>query len=141
MHFENVHVNHYSKCVCANLIFHSYPSLLSLSESLQPIIAKTETKPAFNFDSVRQVLSPHYAPCKGIRIPESRKCCLRKPDCDEVLLVESGIPGFGIRNPAQEISPTIRLRNLSSIDKESRIHGSDPESKTVLDSLIWGDTF
>ena len=55
MHFENV--NHYnSKCVCANLIFHSYPSLLSLSESFQPIVAKTETKHAFNFDSVRQVL-------------------------------------------------------------------------------------
>ena len=56
MHFENVHVNHYSKFVCANLIFHSYPSLLSRSESFQPIVAKTETKHAFNFDSVRQVL-------------------------------------------------------------------------------------
>ena len=36
-----------------------------------------------------------FAPCKGIRIPESRI----------FLLVESGILGFGIRNPA------VRIRN------------------------------
>ena len=37
------------------------------------------------------------APCKGIRIPESRN----------FLLVESGILGFEIRNPAQGIrNPT-----------------------------------
>ena len=36
-----------------------------------------------------------FAPCKGIRIPESRN----------FLLVESGILGFGIRNPA------LRIRN------------------------------
>ena len=35
------------------------------------------------------------APCKGIRIPESKN----------FLLVESGILGFGIRNPA------LRIRN------------------------------
>ena len=39
-----------------------------------------------------------FAPCKGIWIPKSRK----------ILLVDSGISEFGIRNP-------------SSIDKESRI--------------------
>ena len=37
----------------------------------------------------------HLAPCKGIRIPESRN----------FLLLESGILGFGIRNPA------LRIRN------------------------------
>ena len=38
-----------------------------------------------------------FAPCKGIRIPESRN----------FLLVESGILGFGIRNPALGIrNPT-----------------------------------
>ena len=38
-----------------------------------------------------------FAPCKGIRIPESRN----------FLLVESGIQGFGIRNPAPGIrNPT-----------------------------------
>ena len=37
----------------------------------------------------------HLAPCKGIRIPESRN----------FLLVESGILGFGIWNPA------LRIRN------------------------------
>ena len=37
-----------------------------------------------------QAAQAHVAPCKVIRIPESRK----------FLLVESGILGFGIQNPA-----------------------------------------
>ena len=40
-------------------------------------------------------VEPHLAPCKGIQILESRN----------FLLVESGILGFGIRNPA------LRIRN------------------------------
>ena len=91
-------------------------------------------------------ISPHVREY-GFRNPENVACENR--NVTKFCLLESGIPGFGIRNPAQEISPTIRLRDLSSIDKESRIHGSESriqdclgsESRTVLDSLIWGDTF
>ena len=43
----------------------------------------------------RAAFALQFAPCKGIRIPESRN----------FLLVESGILGFGIRNPA------LRIRN------------------------------
>ena len=64
-----------------------------------------------------------FTPYKGNRIPESEK----------LLLLESGILGFGIQNP----SSTDRL--------ESNIWNPEfaawnPESKTVLDSLTWGDT-
>ena len=42
------------------------------------------------------------APCKGIRIPES----------GNFLLLESGILGFGIRNPALGIrNPALGIRN------------------------------
>ena len=72
-----------------------------------------------------------------------------------LLLVDFGILGFGfwnltlgfrnsapgIRNPA-----AIGIRNPSSTDKESgiqyvesRIHSVNPESKTFLDYLIWGE--
>ena len=50
---------------------------------------------------------------KGIQILE----------CDKILLVESGILGFGIRNTAR--NPT---------------NDWNPESKTVLDSVAWGDS-
>ena len=48
--------------------------------------------------SIQQMVgNPRLAPCKGIRIPESRN----------FLLVQSGILGFGIRNPALGIrNPT-----------------------------------
>ena len=48
-----------------------------------------------NFQYGTQFLIVCLAPCKGIRIPESRN----------FLLLESGILGFGIRNPA------LRIRN------------------------------
>ena len=49
-----------------------------------------------------------FAPCKGIRIPESRN----------FLLVESGILGFGIRNPALGIrNPTKDWNPESSLLK------------------------
>ena len=96
MHFEDV--NHYSKCVCANLIFHSYPSLLSLSESFQPIIAKRETKPAFNFRSGKSCshISPHVREY-GFRNPENVACENRNVTkfCFwnlESRALESGIP-------------------------------------------------
>ena len=50
----------------------------------------------FNMDNfLRTALNDTFAPCKGIRIPESTN----------FLLVESGILGFGIQNPA------LRIRN------------------------------
>ena len=41
-----------------------------------------------------------------------------------------------IRNRANDWNPE---SGIQSTDKDSRIHGVDPESKTVLDSLTWGD--
>ena len=49
----------------------------------------------------------------------------RNPDSGKILLMESGIPGFGIRNTAQGIANPNNEWN--------------PESKTVLDFLTWGD--
>jgi len=78
------------------------------------------------------ILDQSFAPCKGILIPESKK----------FLPVESGILGFGIWNTAQGIgNPT------KDWDPESTFHGQrnlestawSPESKTVLDSLTWGE--
>ena len=68
------------------------------------------------------------APWKGTRIPVSVK----------VLPVESGILGFGIRNTAQGIQNSCNnwFQNPSFTDKD----WNPPESKTVLDSLTWGDT-
>ena len=62
--------------------------------------------------------------------------------------MESGILGFGIWNVAKESGTSLKIgiRNPSSTDKKT---GSstwnpesmawNPESKTVLDSLTWGD--
>ena len=80
------------------------------------------------------------APYQGIRIPESRK----------ILLIKFEILGFGIRSTAQGI------RNPTDIwNPEFKFYGQilesstwspestrwNPESKTVLDSLTWGDSF
>ena len=59
------------------------------------------------------------APCKGLRTPESGKFLLVESRIREVYLVESGIPGFGIRDIAQGIQ--IGIRNPSSTDEESEI--------------------
>ena len=72
--------------------------------------------------------------CKGIQIPESEK----------VLLVKSGILGFGIWNTAQGIgNPSKGLESRIQIPLkktgikclESGIHGVE----SVLDSLTYGD--
>ena len=64
------------------------------------------------------------APCKGIRIPESSK----------FLLVEWGILDVGIQNTAQGIrNPLmIRIRNPSSTDNESGIHGIESRIQECL---------
>ena len=65
-----------------------------------------------------------------------------------ILLMESGIPGFGIRNTAQGIwNPTNDWNSESKFywqipesgtwNPESTVR--NPESKTVLDSLPWGN--
>ena len=55
------------------------------------------------------IVSRAFAPCKGIRIPESRN----------FLLVESGILGFGIRNPALGIrNPTKDWNPESKLPKD-----------------------
>ena len=38
----------------------------------------------------------YFAPCKGIRIPEFGKFLLVDPESGKILLMESGIKGFGI---------------------------------------------
>ena len=48
----------------------------------------------------------YFAPCKDIRIPESGKFLLVDPESGKILLMESGIQGFGIRNTV-----SIPLRN------------------------------
>ena len=82
-----------------------------------------------------------FTPCKGIWIPESGKFF------GKLLLVESAILGFGIRNTAQGIrNPlTIRIQNSSSTDKKSECStrnqestALNPGSKTVLDFLTQG---
>ena len=63
-----------------------------------------------------------FAPCKGIWIPGSGKFF------GKLLLVESGILGFGIWNTAQGIrNPlTIGIQNSSSTDKESESSTRNP---------------
>ena len=66
---------------------------------------------------------------------------MRIPESWKFLLVESGILGFGNRNPIQGIHMiplTIGIRNPSSSVKNWNLPEStvcNPESKTVLDSL------
>ena len=64
-----------------------------------------------------------FSPCRGIRILNP----------GTFLLVESENLGFGIRNTVQGFrNPrSIGIRNPSSIDKESGIHGVESRSKTV----------
>ena len=67
------------------------------------------------------------APCKGNRIPESGK----------FLLVESGILGFGIRNPTNDWNPESKFywQRLESSTWNPESMTWYPESKSVLGSL------
>ena len=63
------------------------------------------------------------ATCNGLRNPENfclwnpecGKICLWNPESGKILLVESGLLGFGIRNPTINWNPDIQ--NPSSTDK------------------------
>ena len=72
------------------------PSFGNCWNTMTILMSPTDHFPYVNSKVVYQPVG-YVAPCKGIRIPESRN----------FLLVESGILGFGIRNPAQGIrNPT-----------------------------------
>ena len=82
------------------------------------------------------------------RISESRKSLLVEPNprIREIALVEFGILGFGIRIQLKEsgIPLTIGIQSPNFTDNESGIQFLEsttwnPESKTVLGSLTWGD--
>ena len=92
-----------------------------------------------------------FAPCKGIRILESGifslfvKCGIR--EIQELCNPESLATESGTQLKESGVPLTIWIQNTSSTNKESEIqffqsgiHGEDPESKTVLDSLAWSDT-
>ena len=73
--------------------------------------------------------------------------CKRLPESSKFLLLESGIQRtgiwnpqwFGIRNPLwYGIEIYYGVRNPESWNPESR--GWDPESRTFMDSLSWGET-
>jgi len=67
------------------------------------------------------------APFKGIGIPESGK----------FLLAESGILGFGFRNPTNDWNPESKFHRKILQKKKKNPESTVwiPESKTVLDSL------
>ena len=71
-----------------------------------------------------------------IRNPENFSCGIWNPG---IFLVESEILGFGVRNKAQ----LIRTLVMIGIRNPLKFHWQkirNPESKTVLDYLTWGDT-
>ena len=70
------------------------------------------------------------------------------PKTGKILLMASGIPGFGIRNTAHGIRNPTNDWNPESKFHWQRLESStwnlesttwNPESKTVLDSLPWGE--
>ena len=75
----------------------------------------------------------YFAQCKGFRNPE--KFCLRNP---EPWALESAV-----QLKESEILQRNGIQNPSCTDKDWNLESTawNPESKTVLDSLIWGDLF
>ena len=82
-----------------------------------------------------------FAPCKGIRIPESKKLL------PVAWNPESGIQGFGIqntaqgiRNPSKDWNPQSKfhLQRLKCSTWESGIYGVEFRIQD-LDSLTWGE--
>ena len=68
---------------------------------------------------------------------------LFRPSIRKFLFVESGILGFGTRNPAQGFQNLANNWNPESKSYWQRIRNPcstwNPESKTVLDYLTWGE--
>ena len=90
----------------------------------------------------------YFAPRKDIRIPESGKLLLVGSGIRENFDIESGIQGFGIQNRAQVPYQGMKSRIQVPLEKTGIQHPEswietmewDPESKTVLYSLTWGDS-
>ena len=97
-------------------------------------------------EQVRKYLtstSPHVR-VSGFRNLEN--FCLKDPESRKILLMESGIQGFGIQNKAQVPHLGMKSRIQVPLEKtgiqqpESRILEWDPESKTVSYSLKRSDS-
>ena len=95
----------------------------------------------------QHTLQQNLAPCKGIRIPESTNFSLLK---SRILGFRIRNPSLGIQNPTEKKkkelaekkkkngSPAfLGIRNPLSWNPESTVW--NPESKTVTDSLTWGE--
>ena len=92
---------------------------------------KTKKTLLIKYSALKTSSDYFFASCKGIRIPGSEK----------LLLVESGILGFGIRNVAQGIRNLTEHWNPESRTRDPESTAWNPESKTALDSVTWGDLF
>ena len=81
--------------------------------------------------------SPHVSEC-AFRNP--RNFCWWNPESGK-LLVESGILGFGTRNPSKDLNPEPKFywQRPESSTWNPEFTAWNPESKTVLDSLTWDD--
>ena len=82
----------------------------------------------FNFQSLR---------VRKSGFQNAGKVCLWNPESGKILLIESGIQG--IRNLTKRLESRIRVpltkTGIQYLESESMVW--NPESKTVLDSLIW----
>ena len=92
---------------------------------------KTKKTLLIKYSTLKTSSDYFFASCKGIRIRGSEK----------LLLVESGILGFGIRNVAQGIRNLTEDWNPESSTRDLESTAWNPESKTALDSVTWGDLF
>ena len=81
--------------------------------------------------------SPRLREC-GFRNPIN--FCWWNPESGK-LLADSAILGFGIRNPSKDLNPESKFhwQRLESSTWNPEFTACYPESKTVLDSLTWGD--
>ena len=93
------------------------------------------------FSRGRRALTDCANPCFSPHVRESVIA-----ESGKILLVDSGILGFGIRNTAHKesgIPLAIGIQNPSSTQKDWNPESMawNPDSKTVLDSLLCGDAF
>ena len=81
--------------------------------------------------------SPRVREC-GFRNPIN--FCWWNPESGK-LLADSAILGFGIRNPSKDLNPESKFhwQRLESSTWNPEFTAWNLESKTVLDSLTWGD--
>ena len=94
-------------------------------------------------------VTEHFARCKGIRIPESGNFLLVESKIRENFARGIRDQGYGIqkrdqvlRNLTKEWNPESKChwKSLESSTRKQQSTQWDPESKTVLYSLTWGDS-